>query len=196
MFSISLSLDCNGVFAIKAYTPSLALMVGHSLKKCAQYTKKHPLQAEDGFLKDKAANFHQLCSIDWSGEVSGLALSTLNENRYNQPNRIPLVGGIRKLHMHLEERARTMIKLLETSPSEKTWRQHSSACWCPTQERKREVVCTEASMDKRRKAGSEETLGKAACDGAMKDSRLQKRSWKSIKYFVKNSIDRSQRETK
>ena len=62
--------------------------------------------------------------------------------------------------------------------------------------RGKEVVCTEASIDKRRKEGSEGTLGKAACDGAMKDSRLQKRSWKSIKYFVKNSIDRSQRQTK
>ena len=111
----------------KYNTPSLALKLGHSLKKCAQYTKNHALQAEDGFRKDKADNFHQLCSTDWSGEVSDQALSTLNENRYNQPKRIPLVGGIRKLHMHLEEKARTMIKLLETSPSEKTWRQHRPA---------------------------------------------------------------------
>ena len=85
----------------KYKTPSLALKLGHSLKKCAQYTKSHALQAEDGFLKGKADNFHQLCSIDWSGEVSGQALSTLNENRYNQPKRIPLAEDIRKLHLHL-----------------------------------------------------------------------------------------------
>ena len=71
----------------KYKTPSLALKLGHSLKKCAQYTKSQTLQADDGFLTDKADNFHQLCSIDSSGEVPGQALS--------------MAEDIRKLHLHL-----------------------------------------------------------------------------------------------
>ena len=77
-----------------------------------------------GYLKDKADHFYQPCNIDWSGEVYGQqALSTLNENRYNRPKRIPLAEDIKKRHMYLEEKAGTLRKLLEESPNEKTWRQ-------------------------------------------------------------------------
>ena len=64
-----------------------------------------------GNLKDKADHFHQPCNIDWSGEVSGQALSTLNENRYNRSKRIPLAEDIKKRHMYLEEKAGTLRKL-------------------------------------------------------------------------------------
>ena len=43
--------------------------------------------------------------------------------RYNQPNRIPLAEDINKFHLYLGENAGTLRSLLETSPSEKTWRQ-------------------------------------------------------------------------
>ena len=107
------SLVVNAVKRISGYmegagkytTPSLALKLGHSLKKSAQYVKSEALQCQDNEMKNRAAAFFELCQVEWSSEVSSQALTTLHEKAYNKPKRIPLAKDIKCLNTYLDGKA-------------------------------------------------------------------------------------------
>ena len=101
-------------------TPSLALKLGHSLKKAAQYVKSEALQGQDNEMKNWAEAFVELCQVEWSNEVSSQALTTLHDNAYNKPKRIPLANDIKCLNAYLTGKASELSANLERNPDAKT----------------------------------------------------------------------------
>ena len=70
---------------LKKYkVPSLALKLGHSLKKCAKIIKISALISGDDDRKKSATDFITLYEDDWNDRVSNHSLDTLEKKRYNQ----------------------------------------------------------------------------------------------------------------
>ncbi|XP_071481445.1 uncharacterized protein [Diadema antillarum] len=86
----------------KYKTPSLALKVGHSLKKCARILMADALKKMDTSQKEKAEQFGELCSIEWAEKVSTGALKTLYAAKRNRPTIIPLSSDIQKVHKTIQ----------------------------------------------------------------------------------------------
>ncbi|KAI4789668.1 hypothetical protein KUCAC02_035105 [Chaenocephalus aceratus] len=71
-------------------TPSLALKLGHSLRKICDIIHCRALMAEDSELIKSTQTFQTLYTSKWSELVSHTALTTLNEARFNKPSTLPL----------------------------------------------------------------------------------------------------------
>jgi len=82
-------------------TPSLALKLGHSLKKCAVFLISEALQTASKQKEEQANAFIRLSEIEWSDQVSSNALRSLHDNKLNQPTILPLTQDIAKLSHHL-----------------------------------------------------------------------------------------------
>ena len=103
-------------------TPSLALKLGHSLKKCANILKSYAIQHTDCILKSSANDFLELYSSDWAQEISSNALETLHKQKFNAPKRIPLAEDIKTLNTFLKSKTKSAVEDLEKKPSPTTWR--------------------------------------------------------------------------
>ena len=82
-------------------TPSLALKLGHCLKRCASILKSRAIQspaADADILRKKATDFHELCAIEWAEKVSGAALTTLEQRKWHKPAVLPLSSDVKKVH--------------------------------------------------------------------------------------------------
>lgn len=101
-------------------TPSLALKIGYTIKKCISILKGEYL--EDDVLRTEIPNlniFNQILDSKWHIEVSSHAHRTLAERKWNAPKRIPLTKDIQILHKYLcSERDIYFTKLSELPSSE------------------------------------------------------------------------------
>ena len=95
-----------------SYTnPSLALKLCQSIKKCAVNLKIEYMIKEDDNMTDRFRKFEELCST-WKDSVSGLALTTLYENKFIKPKLLPYLMTSALLHRHLDnEMSRLMDEL-------------------------------------------------------------------------------------
>ncbi len=98
-------------------TPSLALKVGHSLKKIGDIILCRAIAAEDENLIKAAERFTQLCTKEWAGQVSHTALATLSKSKFNKPSTIPFTEDVQLLHKYLEEKSAGAIENLKDHES-------------------------------------------------------------------------------
>ena len=126
--------------------PSLALKLGHSLKKCAQYLKAEALQSNDSNLKERAEGFYACMEVEWSSNISSQALTSLNEEKFNKPRRLPLAEDIKKLNEYLKSRAAVLSESIKTSPNDKDWRDLT------------EVTLAQLTLFNRRRGGEMERM--------------------------------------
>ena len=104
--------------------PSLALKLGHSLKKCALIIKAEGLKSGDENAVNQSTKFHELCEMKWTEDVSVHAHRTLTENKRNKPKRLPLAEDILRLTSYLKETSEEQRKILkeEASDSFTAWK--------------------------------------------------------------------------
>lgn len=86
-------------------TPSLALKLGHSLKKIGDIILCRAIAAEDDSTTKAAERFKRLCSCEWAEHVSHAALATLSKSKFNKPSTIPFTHDVQLLHQHLEKKS-------------------------------------------------------------------------------------------
>ncbi len=70
-------------------TPSLALKLGHNLKKMANIIECEAMIAGDENAVSSAKVFKQVCDAKWSECVSSQALRNLSESKWNAPQLLP-----------------------------------------------------------------------------------------------------------
>ena len=99
-------------------TPSLALKLGHTLKKCAVMLISEALQTCSKEMEEKANAFIRLCDIEWSDQISSRALKTLHDMKLNRPTILPLADDIAKMTHYLSEKAAEATKQLQLSQSD------------------------------------------------------------------------------
>jgi hypothetical protein len=92
--------------------PSLALKVGHALRKCASiqrgvYLKEGNLRGER-----KMKSFLSLMEIEWVNRISSTALSTFRKNQLTKEDLLPVTSDLLKLNSHLDKSIENYILLL------------------------------------------------------------------------------------
>lgn len=103
-------------------TPSLALKIGHSIKKCAKIIKANGLQLGDDDSVRNASAFVELCEMEWTQSVSTHALRTLSEMKRNKVKLIPLTEDCVLLTNTLKKTAQEAYgKLLKKEDVKVSW---------------------------------------------------------------------------
>ncbi|XP_063226925.1 uncharacterized protein LOC134533339 isoform X1 [Bacillus rossius redtenbacheri] len=114
-------------------TPSLALKLGQSLKKCACVLKGSFM--EDNILRhsvDDINSFLELVELKWTTEMASKAHRTLEERKWNAPRRLPLAKDIVVLNKFLlKEDARLCSQIIK-QPSVNTFEQLTEVALCRT----------------------------------------------------------------
>ena len=77
--------------------PSLALKLGHSMKKCAQIYRGVGLREKDEEIITNTKNFLELMEFEWSDRISSSSLSTLEKKKANKVEMIPLTSDLEVL---------------------------------------------------------------------------------------------------
>ena len=108
-------------------TPSLALKVGHSLKKCVQIVRGRALRDKDKSLLEDAENFEKLLQTEWSDRISHHSLTTLGDRKYNKVDLLPLAEDLKTLRNYVLGRVSLYTKSLEHQPSLEAWGQLAQA---------------------------------------------------------------------
>lgn len=104
--------------------PSLALKIGHSLKKCAKLVKAEAIISDDRKAMKAADKFFELCDLEWNDAVSFTALQTLSERKRSKVNLLPLSSDVMKLHNFLKDEMSKQMQQLKTVSQNKdiNWR--------------------------------------------------------------------------
>lgn len=107
---------------LKVYrTPSLALKLGASLKKCSKIVKAEALMTNDDSKSKEADHFHQVCDMEWCDQVSFVALKTLREQKWKKPEMMPLVQDVVLLQKYLKQEANLIREAIDEQISTEKW---------------------------------------------------------------------------
>jgi hypothetical protein len=101
--------------------PSLALKLGHLLKKCSKVAKSEALIFGDVEQGKKADNFLTLCEDEWTDEISTIALQTLSTNKMNKGHLLPLSEDIMKLKKYFDQKTESLLDTLNENFDKGEW---------------------------------------------------------------------------
>lgn len=93
--------------------PSLALKLGHSLKRCAKVLKSTSLRAKDEALIKETKRFLDLFEAEWTNEISSRSLATLGNRKQNKPEYLPLAEDLTVLRKHLDSKIGHLLRCLK-----------------------------------------------------------------------------------
>ncbi|XP_059198023.1 uncharacterized protein LOC131978403 isoform X2 [Centropristis striata] len=113
-------------------TPSLALKLGHSLKKIADILECEAQMAEsdnEEFLKNLERS-RGLYEKKWDVCVSSRALQTLRESKWNSPQLLPFTEDVKNMHMHIDKCRQEYQSRLQNDPNKKNWSKLASLTLC------------------------------------------------------------------
>ena len=86
---------------------SVAMRLGHSLKKCAAILKSEAIKKDDKELEEIAESFNNLFSGDWYDYVSATASQSMYRAKANKPKLLPTLADIEKVHRLLGEKLKS-----------------------------------------------------------------------------------------
>ncbi|XP_037837861.1 uncharacterized protein LOC112451075 [Kryptolebias marmoratus] len=111
-------------------TPSLALKLGHNLKKVASVLECEAMISGDENTIHNVRVFRQICETRWSECVSSHALRTLNEAKWNAPQLIPFAEDVRKMHQYLDTKRVECQRNLKEEAVKKNWAELAKITLC------------------------------------------------------------------
>jgi len=94
--------------------PSLALKLGHSLRKCTLICEGWAIESGDIAKRNEVKSFRKLLDINWTEDMSRHALRTLSKKKRNKPRLLPLANDVRLLSIELKKKGRQAIEELKT----------------------------------------------------------------------------------
>ena len=92
--------------------PSLALKLGHSIKKCAQILKGSALRQKDDVTIKHCNHFIDLFEAEWTTKISARSLASLGSRKMNKVECLPLAEDLLVLKKHLEKKMAALSSLL------------------------------------------------------------------------------------
>ncbi|KAK3724615.1 hypothetical protein QZH41_011044 [Actinostola sp. cb2023] len=105
---------------LKVDTPSLALKLGHSLKKCAQLVKTIALKRNDDIMLKKAKRFLELFENEWTTQISSRSLASMGAKKHNTIDYLPLTEDLEKLRQHLTSKIASLSACIQKSDGPQT----------------------------------------------------------------------------
>ncbi|XP_042618713.1 uncharacterized protein LOC122145955 isoform X1 [Cyprinus carpio] len=110
--------------------PSLALKLGHNLKKMANIIECEAMMSGDKNTLSNVQAFKQICDTKWSECVSSQALRNLSEAKWNSPQLLPFAEDVKKMHQYLDSQSKEHQTKLEEEPSIKHWAELAKVTLC------------------------------------------------------------------
>ncbi len=113
--------------------PSLALKIGHSIKKCALILKGNALESGQKQKAQHAEEFLQLCELTWRDRVSTHAHRTLYQGKRNKPNILPTNADVVKMSAFLHEAGNREVELVQDARGEQigpAWKRLNEVALC------------------------------------------------------------------
>lgn len=101
--------------------PSLALKLGHSLKRCAHVVKSSALRKKDEVTIKRAKRFLDLCEADWTTKMSSRSLTSLGSRKRNKIEYLPLAEDLALLRKHLDGKIEGVSKVLMEGKKTEDW---------------------------------------------------------------------------
>ncbi|XP_056001324.1 uncharacterized protein LOC125677270 [Ostrea edulis] len=142
--------------------PSLALKLGHSLKKCAKIKNSLALIQGNGDSTKDAEGFFTLCENEWTDSVSSSAFQTLASNKLNKGHGLPLAEDIQKMQTLLKEKTEELVIQLQKSVKKSVWDELN------------QVTLARLVMFNRRRGGESERMTLASfCEKRSKSDSLK-----------------------
>ena len=117
----------NGESRLEIGIPSLALKLGHSLKKCAQVLKSSALRRKDEVAIKRAKRFLDLYEADWTTKISSRSLASLGSRKQNKVEYLPLAEDLALLRKHLDEKIESVSKELTQGKKSEAWNRLAKA---------------------------------------------------------------------
>ena len=93
--------------------PTLALKLGHCLKRCAKILQGKYIEENNTKMHRKAVDFHKLCELNWQEEVSAHAMRNLYEKKRNPVKVLPLTEDIVAFSKYLKHEGQKCRDVLE-----------------------------------------------------------------------------------
>ena len=97
--------------------PSLALKLGHSIKRCAQVVKCSALQSKDEKVIKGSKRFIALFEREWTTNISSRSLASLGSKKQNKVDYLPLAEDLTKLKDHLDAKMESLSSALTAEGS-------------------------------------------------------------------------------
>ncbi|KAK3751113.1 hypothetical protein QZH41_016240 [Actinostola sp. cb2023] len=105
---------------LKVDTPSLALKLGHSLKKCAQLVKTIALKRNDDIMLKKAKRFLELFENEWTTQISSRSLASMGAKKHNTIDYLPLTEDLEKVRQNLTSKIASLSACIQKSDGPQT----------------------------------------------------------------------------
>ena len=110
--------QCTQAEPAKLKVPSLALKLGHALRKCCTLLINKALREKNAALEGDAESFmRMLDSIEWKTKVSSIAMKTITCEKRNKPDLIPLTADLVKIKTYLESAIPELSDRLTAEPN-------------------------------------------------------------------------------
>ena len=106
---------------LKIGIPSLALKLGHSLKRCAQVLKSSALRRKDEETIKRAKRFLDLYEADWTSKTSSRSLASLESRKQNNLEYLPVAEDLSLLRQHLHSKIVAVSKVLAETKTLESW---------------------------------------------------------------------------
>lgn len=94
-------------------TPSLALKIGHSLQKCLKIVIGNCIERRDKCKEQEVEELQKLVDMNWTDDVSSNALKTLQEEKRNRRNILPIADDVKIFSEHLKTTAEEQFKMVD-----------------------------------------------------------------------------------
>lgn len=101
-------------------TPSLALRLGHHLKKCAQICRGVGLRERNEEMIQNTKHFLELMEFEWSDRISSSSLSTLERNKPNKVE-LPLASDLELVRKSMTSKISSLGNKLKEKVMPETW---------------------------------------------------------------------------
>lgn len=108
-------------------TPSIAIRLGHLLLKIVHLKLGYGIQTSNIGYKQDAGDVIKLHEQQYTDRISGPALHTLQQAKFNKPDFLPLTEDLVLLKQFLINEMKKMVVELKSRPSADVWRRLAEA---------------------------------------------------------------------
>ncbi|KAF5307229.1 hypothetical protein FQR65_LT18439 [Abscondita terminalis] len=111
-------------------TPSLALKIGHLLRKCVAIESGRALRKGDTTRHSELKNFMELMDLEWSVRISSKALVSMHKKKISSTQLLPLTSDLMKLNKYLNDKINLLKVLILSNCNRKIWSDFASVVLC------------------------------------------------------------------
>jgi hypothetical protein len=113
--------QCSKTEPAKLKVPSLALKLGHAVRRCCILLVNKALREKNTAVESDAESFIRIFDSEWRFRVSTVALKTLTNEKRNKQDLIPLTEDLVKIKAYLESAITELSDRLCAEPNTKNY---------------------------------------------------------------------------